>query len=141
MGVNYQQCEVTPQVCVYSSTVTLSQCCVQAPEEHFRSTFLNSEYYSLCLLPPLRRLNGRKGAGRVARCDEGCQAVCSHSPWSLCTCARQLALRNKLGIRKHLLLAIFILVQSKSVLNHPSSPLLSIGNHQTGKQTLSYKNQ
>lgn len=54
-----------------------------------------------------------------------------------CTCARQLAPLNKLGTRKHHLLVIFILFQSKSVLNHPSSPLLSLRSHQTGKQTLS----
>lgn len=105
--------------------------------EHFCLTLVNRDNYSLCLPPPLRQLNGKGGADRKARCDEGCQAFCSHSPRSPCTCARQLAPLNKLGIRKHHLLVIFILFQSKSVLNHPSSPLLSIRSHQTGKQTLS----
>lgn len=52
-------------------------------------------------------------------------------------CARQLAPLTKLGIGKHHLLMIFIPFQSKSVLNHPSSPLLSIRSHQTGTQMLS----
>lgn len=50
---------------------------------------------------------------------------------------RQLAAPNKPGTRKHHLLVIFIVFQGKSVLNHPSSPLLSPRSHQTGKQTLS----
>lgn len=50
---------------------------------------------------------------------------------------RQLAAPNKPGTRKHHLLVIFIVFQGKSVLNHPSSPLLSLRSHQTGKQTLS----
>lgn len=73
--------------------------------------------------------------GLGAYCDQVCWAFCFHSPYY--PAHVQLALLNKLGSRKHHLLMISILFQSKSVLNHPSSLLLSAKSQQTGKQTLS----
>lgn len=72
--------------------------------------------------------------GLCAYCDQVCWAFCFRSPYY--PAHVQLALLNKLGSRKHHLLMISILFQSKSVLNHPSSLLLSTKSQQTGKQTL-----